>query len=71
MNGIQIQHVLSLLEEKSAYKNRILLRQELVKYLELHMDDVAKDLTTKGEATIPTSLGGIKLTTKDLEMVAA
>lgn len=71
MNGIQIQHVLSLLEEKSAYKNRILLREELVKYLELHMNDVAKDLATNGETTIPTSLGGIKLTTKDLEMVAA
>jgi hypothetical protein len=60
-----------LLEEKSAYKNRISLRQELVMYLESHMADVANALATRGEITIPTSLGGIKLTTKDLEMVAA
>ena len=71
MNGVQIEHILYLLEQKSADKNRPMIRRELVEYLESHMDEVATRVANKGEMTIPTSLGGIKLTLADLELAAA
>jgi hypothetical protein len=71
MNGVQIEHILYLLEEKSAAKNRPMLRREVVVYLEKHITEVARRLVEVGEVTIPTSFGGIRLTTADLELAAA
>ncbi len=71
MNGVQIEHILNLLEEKSADRNRPMLRREVVTYLESHMAEVAGRLVESGEVTIPTSFGGIRLTKADLELVAA
>lgn len=70
MNGIQIEHILNLIEEKSAF-NRDAIRREVTAYLRDNMAAVVDTLATKGEAVIPTSYGGMKLTKADLDLVAA
>lgn len=71
MNGVQIEHILHLLEEKSVDRNRPMLRREVVAYLENHIAEVARRLVEVGEVTIPTSFGGIRLTMADLQLAAA
>ncbi len=66
MNGIQIERMLNLIEETSAH-NRPLIRQEVVAYLNTHMEGVARALATDGDVVIPTTrFGGIRLSKKDL-----
>lgn len=70
MNGIQIEHVLNLIDD-NIVRNRQQIRHEVLSYLEQHPDDIAKKLAEDGQILIPTSYGKIKLTTEDLKMVAA
>ena len=70
MNGIQIEHILNLVEESSAF-NRQFIRREVADYLRTNMQVVVDALATKGETVIPTSYGGIKLTTEDLDLAIA
>jgi hypothetical protein len=71
MNGIQIEHILNLIEDK-AESNRYSIRREVTDYLknETNMRDVAKELAEKGQVVIPTTYGGITLTTEDLKLAA-
>ena len=69
MNGIQIEHILNVIEEKSD-QNRAVVRQEIAAYLQEHMQDVAKDIAINGVALIPTTLGEIEITMKDLNLLA-
>ncbi|WP_158821067.1 hypothetical protein [Granulicella sp. S156] len=69
MNGIQIEHILNVIEEKSD-QNRAVVRQEIAIYLREHMQDVANDIASKGVARIPTTLGEIEITMKDLNLLA-
>jgi hypothetical protein len=70
MNGVQIEHILNLIEDKSAY-NREGIRREVAAYLTTNMTVVVDSLADKGEAIIPTTYGGLKLTKADLDLVAA
>jgi hypothetical protein len=70
MNGIQIEHILNLIEDKTAF-NREAIRREVATYLRTYMADVVNSLATSGEVIIPTTYGGMKLTKADLNLVAA
>jgi hypothetical protein len=70
VNGIQIEHILNLIEDKSAY-NREAIRREVTAYLKGNMARVVDSLAATGETVIPTSYGGMKLTKADLKLVAA
>jgi len=70
MNGIQIEHVLNVIEDKSA-SNRGTIRREAAVYLRDNIVDVVNNLASDGETIIPTSYGGLKLTKADLELVTA
>jgi hypothetical protein len=70
MNGIQIENILNLIEDKSAF-SRQAIRREVAVYLEMNMPIVVNNLATTGEFVIPTSYGGLKLTKADLDLVSA
>ena len=70
MNGLQIEHILDLIEQNSA-RNRPLLRQEISGYLVENEETILTQLARFGEASIPTTFGSIKLTRDDLALVAA
>lgn len=71
MNGIQIEHILNLIEDK-AESNRYSIRREVTDYLKdkTHMRAVVQELAEKGQVAIPTTYGGIMLTTEDLKLAA-
>jgi hypothetical protein len=71
MGGIQIEHMLSLLDDKLTAKDRELMRTEVAVYINKNMDSVVSSLAEGGAAVIPTSNGNIRLTKADLELVAA
>jgi hypothetical protein len=52
MNGIQIEHILRLIEEKSV-TNRESIRREAAAYLREHMMTVLNSLAHTGETVIP------------------
>jgi hypothetical protein len=70
MNGIQIEHILNLIEDKTA-ANRNIIRREVAEYLKLNMREVANAIALSGQVVIPTTYGGIKLTTEDLHLAVA
>ncbi len=70
MNGLQIEHILDLIEQKSR-QNRPLVRREISGYLRGHEEVILDQLAKYGEASIPTTFGSIKLTTEDLALAAA
>ena len=70
MNGIQIEHLLNIVDDKSA-SNRSLIRREAAEYLKQNMESIVRRLSDTGEALIPTSNGAIRLTVADLEQAAA
>jgi hypothetical protein len=52
MSGTEIERLLSLLEDG---RNRS--REEVVRYVQEHRDEIMADLEQKGEAVIPSSDG--------------
>jgi hypothetical protein len=70
MNGIQIEHILNLIEDKTE-NNRHTIRREVAEYLKLHMQEVADGLASDGQVVIPTSYGSIRLRTEDLRLAVA
>lgn len=70
MNGIQIEHILNVVEDRSAY-NRAAIRREVGDYLRANMGTVVADLSAHGKITIKTTYGDIDLSKADLESVTA
>ena len=70
MNGIQIEHILNLLEDKSPV-DRLAIRREVTAYLQANMHEAVRALTANGEITIPTKHGDIRVTEADLNLIAA
>lgn len=70
MNGIQIEHILNVVEDRSAY-NRAAIRREVGEYLRANIDTVVAALASSGKITIKTSYGDIDLTKTELESVTA
>ena len=52
MGGVQIEHLLSLLED-----SRKRSREEVIRYVEEHRDQILADLEKDGKSVIPTSDG--------------
>ncbi len=69
MNGIQIEHILDVVEQKSA-QNRLLVRREVLSFLAQNEASILDQLAKLGEASIPTSYGSVKLTTEDLALAS-
>jgi hypothetical protein len=65
MNGLQIEHLLNLMEENAPFDQEK-ARGELAEYLTNHTADVAADLQKHGEAVIRTPSGTFWLTKEDL-----
>lgn len=70
MDSTQIDHLLNLIEEKSA-SQRIAARHEAAVYIQRHMSDIAERLEKKGSVTIPTSYGDVTLTAEDVGLTVA
>jgi len=66
MNGLEIQHVLDLID-CSIHANMVSVRGEIVKYLEEHGDELAAEVAKNGFGFIPTQLGPVKISQADLE----
>ncbi len=69
MNGIQIEHILNVVEQKSA-QNRLLVRREVLSFLAQNEALILDQLAKLGEVSIPTSYGSVKLTTEDLALAS-
>jgi len=65
MGGLQIEHLLNLMEANSAF-DADKARHDVLDYLNGHMAIVVAQLEEKGEAVIQTPSGTFRLTTEDL-----
>ena len=70
MNGIQIEHVLDLID-CNIHTNMESLRGEILQYLLEHGDALAREISEKGYGEIPTHLGPIRISKEDVDAVAA
>lgn len=52
MSGVQIEHLLSFLEN-----SRKRSKEDVIRYVEEHRDEILADLEKTGESVIPTSDG--------------
>lgn len=69
MNGIQIEHMLDLIDCNIDSSMREVY-PEIVKYLRDHMDDLARQISDHGYAEIATSVGTIRISKEDVEAAA-
>jgi hypothetical protein len=72
MTGLQVEHILNLIEEKTA-ASRHQIRRQVAAYLRDadNMRHVVQTLADEGEVEIPTDYGPIKLTKEELELAVA
>lgn len=68
MSGIEIEHVLSLIDE-SISSNKAEVRRDILNYLQTHGNELAHEIVEKGHGYIPTRLGQIRISQKDIESV--
>jgi hypothetical protein len=68
MNGIQLEQVLNLIDS-NIQVNMESVRAEVLDYLTKHRDDLAHQISEKGCAVIPTQIGDVTVSRKDLEPV--
>ena len=66
MNGQQIESMLNQIDE-----NIDLSRDEAMRYIRSHQDELASQLATQGYAMVKTNAGDLRLSVEDLEAVAA
>lgn len=69
MNGIQIENILTLID-RNLENSMESVRGEVLHYLQDHGDALARDISRNGWAAIPTRLGDVKVTRKDLAAIA-
>ncbi|HEY0264199.1 MAG TPA: hypothetical protein VGC07_06730 [Granulicella sp.] len=65
MNGRELEHVLSLIDENVS-ANQALRCSEIFRFIENHEDEVLAQLREHKAAQIPTSFGDITLNLSDL-----
>lgn len=70
MNGIQIEHLLNLIEDQAS-SSRPYVRRELAEFINDHKAEIVEELARYGETSIPTSYGAIRLTREDLTLAVA
>ncbi|WP_263382793.1 hypothetical protein [Granulicella arctica] len=70
MNGRELEHVLSLIEQNVS-ANQVLLRSEIFRFIEKHQDEVVAQLRHSATARIPTSYGEMTLNLADLRKAVA
>lgn len=66
MNGAQIENLLRMIDE-----NVDLTRQEVIRYIREHQQEIVQQLVRSGEATVKTHVGDFSLTLDDLQATAA
>ena len=66
MNGIQIENILRLIDE-----NVDITRQEAIRYIRDHQQQIVQDLVRSGATKVKTSAGDLRLTLEDLSAAAA
>lgn len=66
MNGIQIENILRLIDE-----NVDITRQEAIRYIRDHQQQIIQDLVRSGATKVKTSAGDLSLTLEDLGAAAA
>ena len=66
MNGIQIENILRLIDE-----NVDITRQEAIRYIRDHQQQIVQDLVLSGATKVKTSAGDLSLTLEDLSAAAA
>jgi len=66
MNGIQIEHLLSLID-CSIDANMLSLHGEVLNYLKEHRDDLAREILENGYGKIQTRIGPVRISKEDLE----
>jgi hypothetical protein len=70
MNGREIEHLLSLMDE-NILKGRASLRTEIISYLTDHEDEVLTALRNSGKVNVPTSFGKFEIDLTELEALVA
>ncbi len=66
MNGIQIENILRLIDQ-----NVDITRQEAIRYIRDHQQQIVQDLVRSGATKVKTSAGDLSLTLEDLSAAAA
>lgn len=66
MNGIQIENILRMIDE-----NVDITRQEAIRYIRDHQQQIVQDLVRSGQTRVKTSAGDLSLTLEDLTAAAA
>lgn len=66
MNGIQIEHLLDLIDS-NIQASMELVRPQILKYLTDNGDELARQIAEKGFGEIPTSAGVVRVTQEDLK----
>ena len=66
MNGIQIENILRMIDE-----NVDITRQETIRYIRDHQQQIVQDLLRSGETKVKTSAGDLSLKLEDLTAAAA
>jgi hypothetical protein len=66
MNGIQIENILRMIDE-----NMDITRQEAIRYIREHQQQIVQDLLHSGATKVKTSAGDLSLTLEDLTAAAA
>jgi hypothetical protein len=69
MNGIQIESMLTLID-RNIQSSMDCVRDEVLRYLQDHGDELAREISRSGSAIIPTRLGDVKVTREDLAAIA-
>jgi KaiC/GvpD/RAD55 family RecA-like ATPase len=66
MSGSELLKMMKRMDENAEQTTR-LVAQEVSSYIETHQSGVARQLKVNGEAQVPTSVGSIRITLKDIE----
>jgi hypothetical protein len=70
MGGLEIERMLRRIDENVDANSRI-MRDEVLEYIGAHSAEVIAQLRSRGEASIPTSLGMVTIPISELGAVAA
>lgn len=70
MSGIEIERMLKMIDA-SIQVNFQVARGEMLRYISEHEADIADQLKTRGEASIPTSTGIVTIPMSALKATAA
>jgi Lhr-like helicase len=70
VNGRELEHVLSMIEENIS-ANQTILRSEVFRFIKRNEDEVVAQLRKNARARIPTSFGEMILNLADLHKAVA